>query len=215
MEFHSFARRNERYLWVIAFAILFVILTTVRFESLYVFLRKNPALLFLSITALIAYKSYVGQRHLTVAKNTIEFQTAFHNSKDLKKATKYFVTVISRLTSAQVEGLAEKKRNQEPGPVTARELLNSWERVAVAVRVKVYDEEMLFNTYSSFLITVWETLSPYVQKKREENPKFFVEVQWLAIRWRVRKDSTLTRRQVRELRKQLRKLEKLLSATTG
>lgn len=210
MEFHSFARRNEKYLWMIFFFTVFLILTSFKVERVYAFLKTNPTLLFLSITALLAYKSYFSQRHLTIAKNTIDFQTTFHSSSDVKKATKYFLQVISKLDTAEVEALALRERNQEKGPKSARELLNSWERVAVAVRNKVYDEEMLYNTYSGFLITIWSVLSPYVHKKRLENPKFFVEVQWLAIRWQTRKGSMYTQSKTRELKRCLAKIERLL-----
>ncbi|WP_413791807.1 MULTISPECIES: DUF4760 domain-containing protein [unclassified Pseudomonas] len=212
MEFHSFARRNEKYLWVIFFATVFIALSLMKFERIYAFLKINPTLLFLSVTALMAYKSYFSQRHLAVAKNTIDFQTSFHSSDDVKKATSYFLQVIKTLSTEEVEDLARKERSQEDGAKSARELLNSWERVAVAVRNKVYDEEMLFNTYSGFLITVWQDLSPYVRKKRLENPKFFVEVQWLAIRWRARKEDKLAHRQIRDLIKLLDKAERLLDS---
>ncbi|MBI6871070.1 DUF4760 domain-containing protein, partial [Pseudomonas viridiflava] len=210
MEFHSFARRNVKYLWFVFFAIIFLIVISIKFDSLYGFLKKNPTLLFLSITALLAYKSYFSQRHLTVAKNTIDFQTSFHSSKSVKKAMKYFLTVLIKLDTASLEDMAKRQRSQEIGPKSAREILNSWERVAVAVRNKVYDEEMLYNTYSGFLITVWITLSPYVHKKRLENPKFFVEVEWLATRWKVRKDSSLSSARVRQLTRRLAQVEELL-----
>lgn len=211
MEFHSFARRNEKYLWIIFFAAVFLVLSSYKFERVYLFLKANPTLAFLSITALMAYKSYFSQRHLAIAKNTIDFQTAFHNSEDVKKATRYFVTVISKLDTTGVEALAKREVSQEEGSVSAKELLNSWERVAVAVRNKVYDEEMLYNTYSGFLIVIWQTLSPYVHVKRRDNPKLFVEVQWLALRWRARRDMKLTKVQELKLSHKLNEIEELLS----
>ncbi|ANH98983.1 hypothetical protein A8L59_16695 [Pseudomonas koreensis] len=213
MEFHGFFRRNEKYLWIVFFFALFILLSSYKFERIYLFLKMNPTLGFLSVTAVIAYKSFFSQRHLAIAKNTIDFQTAFHNSDDVKKATKYFVSVISQLDTAEIEALALRERSQEKGARSARELLNSWERVAVAVRNKVYDEEMLYNTYSGFLIAVWQTLSPYVHKKRLSNPKFFVEVQWLAIRWRIRRDAKLTKFKEIQLQHKLNQIEDLLSET--
>lgn len=213
MEFHGFFRRNEKYLWIVFFFALFILLSSYKFERIYLFLKMNPTLGFLSVTAVIAYKSFFSQRHLAIAKNTIDFQTAFHNSDDVKKATKYFVSVISQLDTTEIEALALRERNQEKGARSARELLNSWERVAVAVRNKVYDEEMLYNTYSGFLIAVWQTLSPYVHKKRLSNPKFFVEVQWLAIRWRIRRDAKLTKFKEIQLQHKLNQIEDLLSET--
>lgn len=210
MEFHSFARRNEKYLWVIFFFVLFLILSSFKFERIYAFLKINPTLGFLSVTALMAYKSYFSQRHLTVAKNTIDFQTSFHSSEDVKKAMEYFLKVISKLDTAGIEALALKERSLEEGPKSVRELLNSWERVAVAVRNKVYDEEMLYNTYASFLVTVWIILSPYVRKKRVANPEYFVEVQWLAMRWKMRKNDKLSFLKRQKLKWRLDQAERLL-----
>lgn len=211
MEFHGFFRRNEKYLWMIFIFISIIILSTYKFERIYNFLKMNPTLAFLSVTSIIAYKSFFSQRHLAIAKNTIDFQTIFHNSDDVKKATKYFVTVLAKLDTAEIAELAAKEKSQEKGARSARELLNSWERVAVAVRTKVYDEEMLYNTYSGFLITVWGILSPYVKQKRLSNPKFFVEVQWLAMRWRVRRDGKLTKFKEFKLQRELDRIEKMLS----
>ncbi|WP_397453904.1 DUF4760 domain-containing protein [Pseudomonas sp. NA-150] len=88
-------------------------------------------------------------------------------------------------------------------------MLNSWERVAVAVKHDVYDEEMLFNTYASFLITIWNVLSPYIKEKQKKNPKWFIEVQWLAIRWKIRKDDALTKRQIKDLKLALKNIAAL------
>lgn len=207
MEFYSFARRNEKFLWVIGISVFILILSTFSWHSIYEFLKKNPTLIFLSVTALIAYKSYSGQRHLTVAKNTIDFQTAFHNSEDLCKATKIFRTKLRKMNADEIASLADEDRSQEKNTWAARELLNSWERVAVAVRNKVYDEEMLYNTYASFLLTIWTDLKPYVTKKQEDNPKFFVQVQWLAIRWQVRKEDKMAKSKLRKMKRKIAQLE--------
>ena len=210
MEFHSFARRNEKYLWVLFFFCLLIVLSSYKFGRVYLYLKMNPTIAFLCVTALVACKSFFSQRHLAIAKNTIDFQTAFHNSAEVREATKYFTTVISFLDTEGVKNLARKELSQEEGAKSARELLNSWERVAVAVRNKVYDEEMLYNTYSGFLIAIWQTLSPYVESKRLENPKLFVEVQWLAIRWRIRKHAKLTKFKEIMLVRKLNQIEELL-----
>lgn len=207
MEFYSFARRNEKYLWFIGVCIVGLVLSTFTWHGLYEFLKKNPTLIFLSVTALIAYKNYTGQRHLTLAKNTIDFQTAFHNSDDLCKATKIFNSKLRNLSAAEIAALADEAMSQDKKTWAARELLNSWERVAVAVRNKVYDEEMLYNTYASFLLTIWVDLKPYVVKKQEKNPKFFVQVQWLAIRWQVRKEDKMSKSKLRKMKQAIRELE--------
>lgn len=210
MEFRSFSRRNAKYLWVIFWAFLALALISIPPDVLMKFLKKNPTLVFLTISAGIAFISYKNQRHLTCAKNTIDFQTAFHNSKDLNDATTVFSETISVMTTEEISSLAlVKSRSDEPNK-SARELLNSWERVAVAVKNDVYDEEMLFNTYASFLLNIWMTLSPYIKEKQKINPKWYVEVQWLAIRWKIRKDAALTRREIKDLKRALNELESLI-----
>lgn len=210
MEFRSFSRRNAKYLWLIFWASFFLVLISIPSDVLFTFLKKNPTLVFLTISAGIAFISYKNQRHLTCAKNTIDFQTAFHDSKRLNKATTVFADRISAMTTVEIAALAHvKSRDEEPNR-SVRELLNSWERVAVAVKNDVYDEEMLFNTYASFLLTIWSTLSPYIKEKQKINPKWYVEVQWLAIRWKIRKDASLTKRERKDLKSALKALEDLI-----
>lgn len=210
MEFHGFARRNAKYLWVLFYASVALTLLSVPPEILLPFLKKNPTLVLLCLSAVIAFISYKNQRHLTCAKNTIDFQTAFHNSKELNKATTVFADRICHMTSDEVRQLAHVKDRDDKVNKSARELLNSWERVAVAVKNDVYDEEMLFNTYASFLLTIWQTLGPYIAEKQKVNPKWYVEFQWLALRWRIRKDAALTKRQIRELKQAVKGLENLI-----
>lgn len=210
MEFRSFSRRNAKYLWFLFWASLSLVLISIPPDVLFAFLKKNPTLLFLTISAVIAFISYKNQRHLTCAKNTIDFQTAFHDSKRLNKATTVFADKISAMTTEEIASLAHVKfRDEEPNR-SVRELLNSWERVAVAVKNDVYDEEMLFNTYASFLLNIWSTLSPYIMEKQKVNPKWYVEVQWLALRWKIRKDTALTKRERKNLKSALIALEDLI-----
>lgn len=192
---------------VIFFTSIFVTLLVIPFDSLYFFIKRNPTLVFLSATSYIALLSFRSQRHLARAKNTIDFQTLFHGSEDMKKATKVYVKKIALMTTDE---LIEMARTDRPAKTNkaVREILNSWERVAVAVRYDVYDEELLYKIYATFLLKSWTTLSPYIKEKQRANPRVYVQLQWLALRWRVRREEFDFSEERKKVRDELKKLRR-------
>ncbi len=70
-----------------------------------------------------------------------------------------------------------------------RELLNTWERAAIAIRQNVYDERLLYNAYGTSVIWIWKQTRPYIRQRQAANPRLYVNFDWLAITWLIRRDS--------------------------
>lgn len=156
------------------------------FVQIFFFLKRNPTLIFLSVTSVLAYLSWRSQRHLTRAKHTMDFQVSFSDSETMKKAAKTFHTRLCTMTTEELVALAvQRKPVKEHDRVV--QILNAWERVGVALKHDVYDEEMLYDIYGTFLLKLCSTLSPFINQRQAENPKVFVNLKWLALRWQIRR----------------------------
>lgn len=123
---------------------------------------------------------------MTRAKYTMEFQVSFSDSETMKKAKKTYEKHFSRMTTDQLRILAETKQPRKHNERMC-EVLNAWERVGVAIRHKVYDEEMLYEVYGTFLIKMWDTVSPFVKARQKQNERFYVNLEQLARKWKVRR----------------------------
>ena len=175
--------------------------------EIYTFLQKNPTLILLSISAFVALLSFRSQRHLTRSKNTIDFQNDFHSSDLLKRAAKIYRKKVSRMMTGDLVCLALTDAPKAQA-FAVREILNTWERVAVAVRYDIYDEELLYKLYATFLIKSWTELSPYIKEKQKANPRVFVQLEWLALRWKIRRNSFVSKQEKIELKKDLKQIYK-------
>lgn len=176
--------------------------------QIFYFLKRNPTLAFVSITPLVAYFSWQTQRHLTRAKYTMDFQVSFSDSENMKKAAKVFKKVIRNMTSQELVRLAE---TGSPSKVHRQvvDILNAWERVAVALKHDVYDEEMLYDVYGSFLLSTCETLSPYINRKQLGNPLVFVNLQRLVICWKARRSKFTKGQELLAAKEEFKRLGRL------
>lgn len=165
---------------------LLVIKTNYTFLQIFHFLKRNPALIFLSVTSVLAYLSWRSQRHLTRAKHTMDFQVSFSDSETMKKAAKTFHMLLCNMTSEELIQLSKSRRPKRQHERVVQ-ILNAWERVAVALKHDVYDEEMLYDIYGTFLLKLCSTLSPFIRDRQSVNPKVFVNLSWLYLKWKARR----------------------------
>jgi hypothetical protein len=177
------------YLLVSTIIIFLVVKYNYTFVQIFYFLKRNPTLIFLSVTSVLAFLSWKTQRHLTRAKHTMDFQVSFSDSETMKKAAKTFHNLLCKMTTEELIQLASTRRPTKQHDRVIQ-ILNAWERVAVALKHDVYDEEMLYDIYGTFLLKLCSTLSPFINARQAENPKVFVNLKWLAMRWKVRRSAT-------------------------
>jgi fumarate reductase subunit C len=171
---------------LILICFLLVVKPNYSFLQIFHFLKRNPAVIFLTVTSVLAYLSWRSQRHLTRAKHTMDFQVSFSDSETMKKAAKTFHTLLCNMSTDELVRLSVSRKPSKQHERVVQ-ILNAWERVAVALKHDVYDEEMLYDIYGTFLLKLCSTLSPFINHRQELNPKVFVNLSWLYVKWRARR----------------------------
>ncbi len=155
------------------------------------FLVHNPTVPVIAISAVIAYKSLRSQRHLARAKHAIDFQSDYHASKEAQHHNRIVRESTRTLTWDETAALAAPGHFNDEVVISIREVLNAWEKVAIAIQSDVYDEDILYNAYGSYVVGTWMDLRAYTQVKQAANPRLYVRLDWLAIRWMCRRQSDL------------------------
>lgn len=192
---NNFIARNRRDFYWFTFiglsALVAVSLVNKEF-FFYKIISKHPTFLIVLISVIIAYFSYNSQRFLAKAKNTIDFQVNFHNSTETTKHVFFIKDCMSVFTAVDLEKIAlgdfesfgkgERKKAKRLDR-SATELLNTLERLAVAVKHDVYDDQMLYNNYKSFFLKINEFLSPWIKENQRQNPRWYCEFSRLMHRW--------------------------------
>lgn len=170
------------------------------------FFIKNPTFPVVFVTAVVAYFSFRSQRHLARSKNSIEFEENYHSEATEKIARDARETLHTSSENALIN-LAQQENFNMPEAMAIRELLNIWERASIAVQYKVYDEDVLFNAYAAGLIWIWIRSKPYINEKRKSNPRLYINVDWLAIRWQIRRNNVSKEEGLEKLKKALKLIE--------
>lgn len=136
-------------------------------------------------------------------------QNTSHDLQWKQRATIDAVTADKRDDglNASRERFAEMKRNRENfTSLGAHEfgqgdnlkknqaildILNNYEFMAAGIHEGAFDEEIFKRMKCSLIIKDWEILEVYIValRRREERPKLFKELEWLANRWK--NDSSL------------------------
>lgn len=172
------------------------------------YIKLNPSAIVLIFSTFIAWKSFKTQRFLTRAKNTIDFEASYHNSKEIQDCEKRVKSSLKSCNADDKKSLALPERFSEPFVSDIRETLNIWERAAIAIKSQVYDEDVLYKAYGSSLIGLWNDLRPYIIAKQEKNRRLYANFDWLAIRWMVRRESEYSKVEL----KRLKKAQRILSS---
>ncbi len=73
--------------------------------------------------------------------------------------------------------------------VTALGILNFYERMTIALRFAVFDEEMLYDDKGLVLVLFSRWVEPYVKELRQHHERCFVNFSELAVEWDLRLSS--------------------------
>lgn len=193
---NNFISRNRRDLYWFFFIVMgsLLLISFVNKDFFfYKIISKHPTFLVVLISAVIAFFSYSSQRFLAKAKNTIDFQVNFHNSSAISKHVFFIRDCMSVFTADDLKKIAlddysnfdksNLKKAKKLGK-SATELLNTLERLAVAVKHDVYDDQMLYNNYKSFFLKIYDFLSPWVIENQKQNPRWYCEFSNLMHQWK-------------------------------
>jgi len=108
----------------------------------------------------------------------------------------YALAEFSKKESASeiINELVELKEGETPSPegkelvLNLRTVLNALERMAIGIKSDIYDERLLYSSYASFLISTCVNFLPYIRAKQIENSRYYVNIDWLYLRWKTKMD---------------------------
>lgn len=72
----------------------------------------------------------------------------------------------------------------------AGKILNAFEGCANAIRYGIYDEDFIYNVYGSQFIDFYELTYGLVKARQREFPRAWVNFEWLAVKWTLRRKIT-------------------------
>lgn len=156
-------------------------------DTLISWFGRNPTFPIVLISALIAFQAFRTTRHLSRSKNAIDFESAYHQSVKLAAAMAKLLEWAKHADAKDTAALAAADKQEMVGHI--RELLNTWERAAIAIKQNVYDDGLLYNAYGTSVIWIWKQTVPYMRRRQADNPRLYVNFDWLAIMWQIRRDS--------------------------
>lgn len=152
------------------------------------YLAKHPTLPVLLVSAVLAILSLRIQRRLARSKNSIDLQNNYLASERMHELMVQVAKVAREKDAKWLAELAaiKKQEGEDKEKIDAinniRIVLNSFERMAIGVGSKVYDEKLLFRSYRGFVTETYEKLYPYI-KEKQEGGRYYNNFCDLAIKW--------------------------------
>lgn len=67
-------------------------------------------------------------------------------------------------------------------------VLNMMERCANGVRYGLYDEGLIYNSYGTQFIEIYELAFSFIKRRQDEEDKLFINAEWLAVKWTLQKE---------------------------
>ena len=189
-------RSSKAPLWG-AFSLVFAVAGGHYFDktSIWQFLKKNPTAPIMSLATLIAYNSLRTQRKIARVKNALDFQNNYLSSEISKECIANAVQIANNRPAEELRVATLNGQDLR----CVREVLNSFEKMAIGIEIKAYDPEVLFRSYASTVLTVWKALRPYIRERQQSTPYVYCHMDKLAADWMMKTEKQLSRRHKRGL----------------
>lgn len=158
----------------------------------------NPMFITTSLAAFVAISVAKYNKNNTInqdrIKASIEFEKNYQHGNNTLEWKKDTGTIFRKF-------LAEKDnciRCQIMNPKTREEkeqfqslslLLNEWERCSNGIISKIYNENLLYGTYSVTLIDLFEHSILFIINRQKVNPRLYIRVTKLALKWKLRQEA--------------------------
>jgi hypothetical protein len=163
--------------------------------SILAFLKINPTVPIIALTALVALANWRSQQRLTRAKHAIDLQNNYVCSERVLKDMYRVADLSKKLSTEEVERLSKidattpATEGDRANLESIRNVLNCFERMAIGIQQDVYDEGLLFNSYATFVTDVWTSFRPYIRAKQVGNNRYYKAFDWLAVNWMTKKEA--------------------------
>jgi len=143
-------------------------------------------------------------RKIAREKNTLDFQQSFQNDRAYARNMKIVHELSSKYSykaSAYLKRLAQEKHASTREAESIRYVLNTWEKVANAIRHGLFDEDYLYLSHKSTVLRLGVELRSFVRERQLQNISLYTNFNWLVLRWAIRRDSFQEQATKKELKR--------------
>lgn len=169
------------------------------------------AILLSAILALsAAFFNVYFQRRTAKDSNSLHFQQALSSDTTYLSQTKLIIAAIKNKQNIAIADYAKSPYNEDAKAEAIRFTLNVWERAANAMQHGIYDEEYLYHAHKSMVLYLGVHLREYIQARQVENISYYSNLNWLILKWAIRRDSfeeRVTKAQLKQIFKQLNRIQ--------
>ncbi|MGX2962145.1 DUF4760 domain-containing protein [Shewanella sp. FeAMO] len=151
------------------------------------FAKENPTATTGIGAAVVAYFSLLSTIRNAVVKNAIDFETTYKHNEKIVNSSLLIKEVVTSKNSDEIAeyGLESNFFSEEAKAFTV--VFNEWERCANGIYHGVYDEDFLYGIYGTTVLFLYERCKPYIDKRKDHNPRVYNRFSWLALRWKARR----------------------------
>ena len=171
---------------------------------------SSGAIVFSSLLALSAAIVNISYTRKTARENnSLSFQQSLLNSKLYHEKVRCTLEAISNRHQMSLDKYAEDEFANAQEAEAIRYVLNTWEQAANAIRHNIYDDLYLYKSHKSSVLYLGVILRGYIRKKQQVNASYFQELNWLILKWSIRRDSFSEKKTKKKLKKIFRELDKV------
>ena len=167
----------------------------------------------ISISAIMALTAAVinikYQRTTARDKNSLDLQEQLRSDEKYSKSLRVVFKVIQNRSDVNPLQVYTNRHNYQDQYSAINYVLNTWERIGLAVRHDLYDELYLYNTYKTMVIQLSIMLREVINHAQKDNPAYFENFTWLSLHWTIRRDSFESNATKAELARILKELNKV------
>ncbi len=149
------------------------------------------------------------QRRTAKDSNSLNFQHALSNDQVYLKKTGFVITAIRGKFELPISDYAISPHNESVNAEAIRYTLNVWERAANAMKHGIYDEQYLYHAHKSMVLYLGVHLREYIKARQNENVSYYSNLNWLILKWAVRRDSFAEKNTKIQLKKVFNELNKI------
>lgn len=154
---------------------------------MYEFLVKLAAIapITIPLAALVALYGIKVQRREKRIEKSLSFSEElskniiFNQSLDLLKEV-----LDNRLDVPLTKYAIERLQTEEAKAI--RVVLNELERMATGVRYNIYNEQFLFSSLSTLVLSIHLQLKPYINEVKKRNPALYENLDYVCLNWKIR-----------------------------
>lgn len=141
-------------------------------------------------------------------KNSLDFESTYKHNAKIVESSLEIKRIVNSYNSKKIADLALERNFLAEDTLHITRVLNEWERCANGVFHNIYDNNFLYGTYASTVLYLYKNLHPFIEQRRQHNPRVYTKFCWMAIQWQIRRQNDEKSKTDTDLKKALKLLER-------